>query len=871
MNLSTTLSDSLDISEDETKELVNKCNTTDKTQYTIAFDSNDSRYGTNMVNSLNCGYLTSSIYNCFKNRVKMGENGNTESPNDTTATTVTTESDDTLSYHTLSNNSPHSTLATQSLGKEKEKSGSFLPIYDLQASSTSPDVNHIQNKCTSKYYHGHANECPVSQCSNLEQGKCIHYNTHPVIKSSSKSSCESFLPNSNYNPPCQQQQGHTVTYMRPTVPGITAGCPLLLGHSHELLQQPTLQLPSHLAHLHEHRLKHASPIREEDEPSTDSSRADVEMISDSEKGTPSSTSDSSPLTAHGRSNTFNATTNSRSGPWSSAQIGSESSSGPANGNYNESNVNRNCNLRSSAGYSSVNTRHHIINPLHGDSRQNMAEWLKKTSMMSTPRGYYRQGGSEPPTPMNPSYQMCPGFAGPGGGGVNTGNYTSGIGSSTSTSNTCMSHRHHCTPVTGCCHGHLNDHHYHQHAGSEQVSPTKDTIYVCYPNYSLPDLSFLNEAKASTPLADVCLSPTKPFVRSPTANTSKVVSSTSSTSTVKGGSKTRPKSFNDVDTLTKSTLERVKDWDSLSFLLPPDFKAILGAKGLVPDRSKGSNGPPCKGKFSDSSVKLNPLATIAQTHQVKMRPQSTAGGPKSKRYSLQEPLEQVSNANANYNYNNSTKCRGNLTRSETLPQHSSHCSGHTLNHHCPCGFTPGHNVASNCCHHYTPCCHRRGFTPCCDSPYHQQQLINREDSIETLKDLLAMQDAVNKVGQLLETLSPSLEVGFSQALVKEKDYDKDKEKGDISPSFGHSYTKNRTTSTPKTLLRSPGEKPSLPPKPMAIGASPAKFKSLIPVPKTPGPKSPANPTKPPISTAKTPVKSSTSATSKPKTLTRLTSK
>lgn len=874
MNLSTTLSDSFDNSEDENKELVNKCNTTDKTQYTIAFDSNESRYGHNMVASSNFDYLTSSIYNCAKNRIKIGENGNNESPQSIDTVTNATESDDTLSYHTLSNNSPQTTLNTYSNSNFHERN-TFLPIYDLKASSTSisPDSNQV-HAAGSRFNSSHRNT------EYTQETKCEHQEEkqNRLNSRSMKTSQETRESTSLTNLNCHSHRNQTASvnqgpsHLR-TSSNIISPCSLLPpGNAHEILQQQqqqqqqVLTLSPHLQHLYENRLKHASPIREEDEPSTDSSRADVEMVSDSEKGTPSSTSDSSPLAPPGKSSVFNGTTatNSRSGPWSSSQLDSEFSSDALT---NRSEINRNCNLRMSSGFTSNTSRPASMAPNNsGESpRQNMAEWLKKTSIMASPRGFFRQaGGSEPPTP-SAGHQMC---SGGGHSAVTDHRYhqyhyhgynhhhMAAMRSPSSANYSCVSHHqpHYFAEGRCCCTGHpsvggqataaaaaaassssCSSHRqrrqYTDNVNSEQVSPSKDTIYVCYPNYSLPDLSFLNSPNANTPVGDVCLSPTKPLVRPPTVDRCSGSSiAASNASTLKSASKTRPKSLNDVATLTKSALAKVKDWDSINFLLSPEVKAILGAKGLVPRSGATSFFPENKNPTKNANPSSDAVTPV---HQVKLRARSTAlPGNKIKRYSLQEPVQSTVKSSA---LNCAANRRG-LVRSETLPTQDAgyatnvSVSGHCRLSHATC-VIPGSN--NYCCHppplppQPASCCHHRGFSLCCDSSHHRQSLINREDYIETLKELLTLQDAEREVGQILGALSPSVEKKVCPGRTSLVNEDVSGARVDLDTN------KSRGSRPSKMILKSPGEcKPIVPPKPSSLGASPSKFKSFIPVPKTP---------------------------------------
>lgn len=78
------------------------------------------------------------------------------------------------------------------------------------------------------------------------------------------------------------------------------------------------------------------------------------------------------------------------------------------------------------------------------------------------------------------------------------------------------------------------------------------VYILYPNYVLPDLDFLNN-KEDNP-AKVFLLPQN--VRSTNTN------------------KKRPFSCNDLEALKKKGFGHIKDWDSLNFLLPCEYRQIL---------------------------------------------------------------------------------------------------------------------------------------------------------------------------------------------------------------------------------------------------------------------------------------------------------
>ncbi|XP_048007173.1 uncharacterized protein LOC125242409 isoform X4 [Leguminivora glycinivorella] len=85
------------------------------------------------------------------------------------------------------------------------------------------------------------------------------------------------------------------------------------------------------------------------------------------------------------------------------------------------------------------------------------------------------------------------------------------------------------------------------------------VFILYPNYTLPDISFLNGRP------NIYLNPVKVNV-SPKSSEIK-----RNRLNVKGK---RPFSCNDVEMLKKKGLGHIKDWDSLNFLLPTECKQML---------------------------------------------------------------------------------------------------------------------------------------------------------------------------------------------------------------------------------------------------------------------------------------------------------
>ncbi|CAK9820832.1 AP-4 complex accessory subunit RUSC2 [Anthophora plagiata] len=87
---------------------------------------------------------------------------------------------------------------------------------------------------------------------------------------------------------------------------------------------------------------------------------------------------------------------------------------------------------------------------------------------------------------------------------------------------------------------------------------KKPVYVVYPNYALPDLSFLNIK--DTKLDNIALKP-QCFGKN-------------RVNWKHTGRSGRPFSCNDIDALRQRGFSHVKDWESLTFLLPTEYKKIL---------------------------------------------------------------------------------------------------------------------------------------------------------------------------------------------------------------------------------------------------------------------------------------------------------
>ncbi|XP_077297144.1 uncharacterized protein LOC143918910 isoform X2 [Arctopsyche grandis] len=89
------------------------------------------------------------------------------------------------------------------------------------------------------------------------------------------------------------------------------------------------------------------------------------------------------------------------------------------------------------------------------------------------------------------------------------------------------------------------------------------VYVLYPNYTLPDLGFISKDQN---IDKVIFKPLK-FAPSPDEPAK-------TKDKRQGGKNARPFSCNDVEGLRKKGFNHIRDWDSLTFLLPMEYRQIL---------------------------------------------------------------------------------------------------------------------------------------------------------------------------------------------------------------------------------------------------------------------------------------------------------
>lgn len=234
--------------------------------------------------------------------------------------------------------------------------------------------------------------------------------------------------------------------------------------------------------------------------------------------------------------------------------------------------------------------------------------------------------------------------------------------------------------------------------SRNSASSSETIYVCYPNYSLPDMTFVQKIIGqSSP--GLVLSPTKPKIRAQKET--------------KG--KTRPKSFGGYEKLSRENFSHIKDWDSLNVLLPDDLRKML-------DESSQTYAPPQPPPFQGGVLRRNKTRN-SRNH----------------RFSLQEPLI------ATIGEEEDEETKSYLFRSES----NSSCQ-RPRQVRPPCSAV-GWQGNNHCCHRPvlpSPCtpqmshCHA---SHCCPSLKESQM---ESLSKEKLNKLLSMSDALEEITSLL---------------------------------------------------------------------------------------------------------------------------
>lgn len=368
---------------------------------------------------------------------------------------------------------------------------------------------------------------------------------------------------------------------------------------------------------------------------------------------------------------------------------------------------------------------------------------------------------------------------------------------------------------------------------------KKAFYVCYPNYSLPDLSFLEnvQAESNAPTPKVILSPTKP----PRSSTTGAIN--------KG--RPRPRSLNDFENLSRQSFKHIRDWDSLNVLLPNEFKKIMEQ---IQARDQSVHGQFSAEKHSEyGDVKMRyPRSrrgreTLASQKSVDDKLRAGYNYPDTtmnygKRYSLQE--EPFGTANPfqmrmqQHDLPSVQTSRRFMKRSETMPC----CTPHV------CQWQPPAPCAHHCYHHHHTCYR----TPCASSGTSSRT----DPTIDQLCELLSMDNTLQEVTTLLNRASSPLKSPSQSRDTIAAFHDKNfrvlkKQWEALADSLctpAPTTTVKGGTSETKSVGVACRQKPQIPAKPASAlsrtnksgsSSKPAKrpvslhaptFKSMIPVPK-----------------------------------------
>lgn len=471
------------------------------------------------------------------------------------------------------------------------------------------------------------------------------------------------------------------------------------------------------------RIKQVSPINEEDEPSTDSSRADVTMTSASDElaglvsfATMSSKAEPQMFTTRRSTSMDRFVSQPRNADNSTPVIFPS--------------------RHSLSGSSAFNCVHNKESSAFGrDARPSVAEvgqttnyrptshdWLRRTFTLSTPKGYKSSSGPPSASGMRSASTQVPVYV--------TDKVVQTQTSGAPDRFTLFGGREGALPQRV----HLRR---GSQAAQSSARPEEKPFYVCYPNYSLPDLSFLDTTKPK-----VYTSPTK--VTAPSFSRAKPV---------RRGP--RPKSLNDFEALSKQGFKHIRDWDSLNVLLSDELKAIImkaqqeefertsrkqsqmwdeggerwaagnnGVKMRYPRRrmSRENESSGCDGSMSSRGCGCSSNGSSASRAQAE-----------SKRFSLQEPFGAAHELSANGSQETeNNKC---MTRSETMPICHQMPAYHWPGPYAPCAYS--------CCHHHVSCCR----------PSSAARMAAPDSSIDQLCKLLSMDNTLQEVTELLNATTP----------------------------------------------------------------------------------------------------------------------
>ncbi|RWS14801.1 uncharacterized protein B4U79_13502 [Dinothrombium tinctorium] len=698
--------DSLDMSsfEDNTNEVVMRCAEQDKTRYTIAFEE-----------SLSSLTFTDSTVEEDEKREMCGERSANDRKIDLTKSEqpyVTWNrlqrdlvADNDCKYYIKTQRSKSNAKQSKSLpniiqiSNDKRDQG-FIPLYDLSnsPSSKSGELNGPRSLLR-LYIQNH-----FSPSTSGENSTSVSFESHLQESGGAVTNIMNTLSKHNFTNTIGLQVIEETNNNETFDNGNNTSLTIRDNEDDNdfedsLMMNETCILSPHKTPFN--RLKQASPIKEEDEPLSDSSRADVTMRSASDD---QNVCQQKEAECNAHSNNISVTHRSSSADRNTFAFNGRQS---LDSNFNANKIPKTTGLSrefssSSSGY--------------GSSRQGSTEWLRKVytspvknkSIANVMLTTTRTTSTQVPVHIKDKEVQT--------SLVSSKSMDFVLKENSHANEREVRFREICLPFD------------------------RKPFYVCYPNYSLPDLSFLaektkSEVQRNTP---VYLSPTK--LKKPSRES---VSSRLRGAANKGA---RPKSCTDYEKLTKQNFSHIKDWDSLKVLLPNEFKTLI-------DRLKGMNE--AKEETNSTLPRKHPSQIPIQNCGVRLRsPQkrmvrkslsnegeeaSCSCGKINKRFSLQEPID----AGYQPNTNTSPVRKKTMSKSVTMP-----C-------HCVCQWY--HSRCCSCCHHH---CHGAHCVTHCRSPIGggHTQFLN-EPFVDELCEMISMDMTPKEVTNIIgghgnKVLSPT---------------------------------------------------------------------------------------------------------------------
>lgn len=177
------------------------------------------------------------------------------------------------------------------------------------------------------------------------------------------------------------------------------------------------------------------------------------------------------------------------------------------------------------------------------------------------------------------------------------------------------------------------------------------VYVLYPNYVLPDLDFISTQDITKVLLMPQKAPETP------------------------AHKKRPFSCNDVEALKKKGFGHVRDWDSLNFLLPMEYKRILADVPEVAEHIQINNNKKEKPSFCDTKKRPRPIScdysldrvvNVSSSSSTATQPSSGYRGSSSMIDSQGSPAQTNFNPLFVYRYDSVTSSEASLVNDKQKP-------------------------------------------------------------------------------------------------------------------------------------------------------------------------------------------------------------